>query len=88
MLFVSSDRPFGPCANCFEYALVNNNKELVDLLKLLIPDDEKDIQNIMNHAVKYKNYDIIDCLILKSKIYCRHELNLPSECGLDVLKYL
>jgi hypothetical protein len=79
---------YHPITNCFEYAFVNNNKELIDLIKILIPDSKKDLQNIMNHAVKYKDYDIIDCLILKYKTCCRSEIHIHPVCDLDVLKYL
>jgi hypothetical protein len=79
---------YHPIANCFEYALINNNKELVNLLKSLTVDDEEELQTIMNHAVKYKNHDLIDFLILKSKICCQSELDVDHECGLEVLNYL
>jgi hypothetical protein len=79
---------YHPIANCFEYALANNNKELVNFLKVLIPDRRTDLQIIMNHAVTYKNHDLIDCLILKSKICGLNKLDIHTNFQLDVLKYL
>jgi hypothetical protein len=74
---------YHPCADCFEYALSHDNEELIDLLKSLLNESGTELQNIMNHAIKYKNYNLIDCLI-----FCNRELDIHPECDLTVLKYL